>query len=491
MKVSRDLKKILDIGIALTAEKDYNRLLEIILKECMDITSSDAGTLYTADEGNLRFKIMRNSTMNTYQGGGGERIDLPPVPLAEENICAYAAIHRTMINIQDVYHSVEFNFMGPKNYDSLTGYHTKSMLVFPLVDHEEKLHGVIQLINAMDENRNIIAYGKEYEYIVYSLASQAAVTLANVRHLEEMKSMLNSMAEAFTTAIDERTPYNANHTKNVAKYAAYFMNYINRAYLAGETKLSFGENEKEQIILAARLHDIGKLTVPLGVMNKATRLGNGIKDVIERLDKILLLMKIDYLEGLLTKQQWEEEEAFLRESREFIIRLNTAPFLEESMRQKIEELRKKEYVKRNGQAIPYLTEAEKHKLSIQKGTLSEEERKIMENHVVTTSKILSMVRFGEGYDKVATLAGQHHEFLDGTGYPGHLKGEELSKGVRLLTIMDIFDSLISSDRPYKKPMPLERAISVLHEMVWEGKLDGELVNLWEGCVMERMTTQMQ
>lgn len=487
MELSEYMRKILDVGIALTAEKDYNCLLELILKESMDITACDAGTLYIVDGNVLRFKIMRNRTMNTYSGGKGEEIDLPPVPMKEENICSYTAIHKKIVNIEDVYYSTEFDFKGPKNYDKITGYHTKSMLVFPLVDHEEKLHGVIQLINAKNDNDEVIAFDRQYEYIVYSLASQASVTLANVKHIEEMKAMFNSMAEAFTTAIDERTPYNANHTKNVAKYTRFFIDYLNALYEEGKTWYHFGENEREQIILAARLHDIGKMTVPLEVMNKAQRLGSGIKDVMERLEKIRLWLKIDYLEKIITEEEWIEKTALVEESKSFVKEVNVLPFLDDDMLDRVNKLGNRQYITREGEIIPFITAEEKYNLSIRKGTLSQKERKVMENHVVTTSKILSMIRFGKEYEMVATMAGQHHEFLDGSGYPEHLKGDKLCTGVRLLTIMDIFDSLISTDRPYKKVIPKDRALSILNEMAGEGKLDGELVNLWKECILETDT----
>lgn len=488
MKITPDMAKILDIGIALTTEKDYNKLLEKILKQSMEITECDAGTLYLEEENHLRFKIMRNRTLGIYQGGDGNEITLPPVEMTEENICTYAAIHHKIINIRDVYCNKQFDFKGPRNYDKITGYHTESMLVFPLVDHENRLHGVIQLINAMRDGK-ISEFGEEDEHVVYSLSCQAAITLANVRHLEAMKKMIHSMAAAFTTAIDERTPYNANHTKNVTKYVTEFMEYANKQNHLHKTDLFFNENEMEQITLAAKLHDIGKMTVPLAVMNKASRLGSKMQNVLNRMEKIALLMRIDYLEGNLDEEFLLSKLAELRKVKAFIREVNQIPYLDDENLEKVRKIGKMQYRSANGVCIPYLTMSEEECLSIRKGTLTNKERMVMQNHVVTTNKILSEMVFGEEYSQVVALASQHHEFIDGTGYPNKLKEDELPIGTRLLTIMDIFDSLISTDRPYKKPMTLDKALSVLDEMAAQGKLDSYLVSLWRRYLKEKVSNK--
>lgn len=487
MKLTEDLKKILNLGISLTGEKNYYRLLEKILAESMDITNSDAGTLYVVtssetDDNKLKFMIMRNKTMNTYEGGEGEAIHLPDVPFEEENVCAFAAIHRKVVNIPDVNHSKEFNFIGPMRYDKMTGYHTKSMLVIPLENHENETLGVIQLINALDEEGTIIPYDKRYEYIVYSIASQAAVSLDNMNHEKEMKCLLNSMVSAFTTAIDERTPYNANHTKNVAKYTQQLIDYINKQYEIGNTPKHYDFRQREQLIMAAMLHDIGKLVTPIEIMNKTTRLGEKENSIISRFELIGAFLKIDYLEGKVSKEQYIEKKTYLEEMKQFIQKVNKASFLEEEEIIKIEQLSNYYYYKQNGEVIKYITANEKENLLIRRGTLTEKERKIMEEHVVVTARLLQQIHFGKEYKEVPKLAASHHEFLDGTGYPNHLKRGQIPKDAEILTVLDIYDSLISTDRPYKKPIPKEKAIKILEEMVKDGKLDGELVKQLKNMV---------
>lgn len=474
MELTKDLRRILDIGIALTNEKDYNLLLEKILMESMKITNSDAGTLYVNEPDGLKFMLMRNSTLGVYKGGDGEDIEMPKVAFAEGNVCAYSAIHRKIINIPDVYTSEEFNFTGPKKYDAITGYRTKSMLVVPLQDHENEIIGVIQLMNAMDSEQNVTTYRKEDEYIINSIASQAAVTLANMNHIKEIKDMLYSMVSTLTTAIDERSPFNANHSKNVAKYAGELIDYINSQYEMGKTTLHFSEERREQIVMAAMLHDIGKLVTPLEIMNKPTRLGDGLSAVLDRFDLFLAWLKIDYYEKRVTKEYCDERTAYLKEVIDTIVKINSASYVDDQLLDWIEKISKEEYTDQTGRVFPFITYDEKENLSIRKGTLTAQERQVMEQHVVITSKLLAQIHFGEHFSDVPLLAGAHHEFLDGTGYPNKLNSETMPYDARILVILDIFDSLIS-DRPYKKSMPVASAMMILKDMAAEGKIDQELV----------------
>ena len=177
----QEFRKIISIGIELTTEKDRNKLLDKILEESMDVTNCDAGTLYVLADNALKFKVMKTLSMGISQGENGEEIDLPPVPLKEENVCAYSAIHKKVINIKDVWRNDTFDFSGPKKYDAMTGYHTESLLVIPLANHEGEVIGVMQLINALDEDGQIIVFNEEYEFVILSLASQAAIAISNMR----------------------------------------------------------------------------------------------------------------------------------------------------------------------------------------------------------------------------------------------------------------------------------------------------------------------
>lgn len=475
-----DFLKIMNIGIELTTENDKNKLLAGILQKGMEITNCDAGTLYLYKENALQFKIMKTLSMGVSRGEDGEEISsMPPVPMKEDNVCAYTAIHREIINIGDVYHSETFDFSGPKRYDALTGYRTQSMLVVPLENTEGDLLGVLQMINAMDEQGKLIPFDKEYEMVIRALGSLTAIALTNIRYLNEMKLQLHSFVEAMATAIDQRTPYNGSHTRKVAEYALLLADKINEKENNGEIDQIFDEDRKEKLGLAALLHDIGKMIIPLSVMNRSTRLDREKKSVEDRFALLEAYVKIDILEGRLDKEEGERRLLDIRDALEFVERIDAAGFLPQEDIDKVQVIASMKYVTPEGKEIPFLTPEEQACLSVQKGTLTDEMRKTMEGHVEMTSRILDKVYFNSNYRNVPKWAGQHHEFLNGTGYPGHLTADDLDLESRILTVTDIYDALTATDRPYKKPMSKEKALDILYSMAEEGKVEKRLVD-WLG-----------
>ena len=470
-----DFEKIMDIGIRLSTEKDRNRLLMTILDKGMEITNCDASTLYLYENDELIFKYMRTLSMGISRGMDGEPIDLPPVPVKEENVCSYAAIHREVVNIPDVYASSRFDFSGPRQYDNLTGYCTRSQLVVPLVNNENELIGVLQLINAMDEEGNAIAFNEQYEIIIRALGSMAAIELTNLSYMEALKTQIYSFVEALTTALEERTPYNALHTRNVEKYASLLADHITQLHKEGKCDKSFEPARKEQLMLAALIHDIGKMVVPLSIMNKATRLGQELEKVEDRFSLLKVLYEVDMLRGRLTQEEYEAVIDDLTSELAFIHEIDVIDYVDDKTYEHIERLSKKQHVDEDGTVIPYLTQKEVTSLSIRSGTLTVQERKEMENHVVMTSKILEKVQFYKGFSMVPKWVGAHHEYLDGSGYPNQLKGDELDLETRLLTVVDIYDALTATDRPYKKPIPRKKAIEILKNMAEKGKVDLQLV----------------
>ncbi|MDE7130936.1 MAG: GAF domain-containing protein [Lachnospiraceae bacterium] len=471
----KDFEKIINIGIRLSTEKDRNRLLMAILKNGMEITNCDASTLYLYEDGKLVFKFMKTLSKGINRGMDKPIDDLPPVPMKEENVCSYAAIHREVVNISDVYASSRFDFSGPRQYDSLTGYRTQSQLVVPLVNNENELIGVLQLINAMDEAQNVIAFDKQYELIIRSLGAMAAIELTNLSYVEALKTQLYSFVEALTTALEERTPYNAQHTRNVERYASMLADHINDLHAKGKCEEFFESGRKEQLMLAALIHDIGKMVIPLNIMNKATRLDKEISRVDDRFTLLHALYEVDMLRGRITQEEYEQTSVQLREDLAFIHEIDTMDYVNDEAYEHIQQLAKKQHVSEDGTTLPYLTEREVSCLSIRSGTLTMEERKEMENHVVMTSKILDKVEFFKGFSMVPKWVGAHHEYLDGSGYPNQLQGDELDFETRLLTVVDIYDALAATDRPYKKPIPREKAIEILRSMAEKNKVDLRLV----------------
>lgn len=470
-----DFEKIMDIGIRLSTERDRNRLLMTILDKGMEITNCDASTLYLYENDQLTFKYMKTISKGVSRGMGGESIDLPPVPMREENVCSYAAIHQEVVNIPDVYASSQFDFSGPRQYDNLTGYCTQSQLVVPLANNENELIGVLQLINAMDEKGEVVAFDEQYEIIIRALGSMAAIELTNLSYVEALKAQIYSFVEALTTALEERTPYNALHTRNVEKYASLLADYITQLHRDGKCEESFDPERKEQLMLAALIHDIGKMVVPLSIMNKATRLDRELEKVDDRFALLRALYEIDMLRDRITKEAYEEIRDELDSELAFIHEIDVIDYVDDEAYEHIKRLAEKKHVNEDGAVLSYLTEREASCLSIRSGTLTMQERKEMENHVVMTSKILEKVQFYKGFSMVPKWVGAHHEYLDGSGYPKHLKGDELDLETRLLTVVDIYDALAATDRPYKKPIPRKKAIEILKSMAEKGKVDLRLV----------------
>ena len=480
----QDFKDILKVGIQLTVEKDDNKLLNTIVDKGMQITNCDASTLYLYEDGVLKFRIMRTLSQNVCRGVDGEPItDIPPVPFKEENVCAYTAIHRKVVNIEDVYHSEEFDFSGPKRYDAMTGFRTQSMLVIPVENNTGDLIGVLQMMNAQDAEGNVIPFDPQYEIVIRSLGSLAAIELTNIQYVQEIKEQLHSFVEAMATAIDERTPYNGSHTRKVAEYATVLAKKINEKHAKGEIEEYFDEDRLERLQLAALLHDIGKMIVPRSVMNRATRMDKDMATLEDRFALLQCYYEIDFLKGKITEEEYQEKEALLKDIVEFVHRIDNVGFLQQEDFDRVQEIATMFYEKEDGERIPYFTERERVCLSVRKGTLTDEDRKIMEGHVSMTAKILSKVHFNKSYTDVPRWAAEHHEYLDGSGYPNHISGEQLDLETRILAIADIYDALTATDRPYKPPMPKAKACAILHSMASEGKLEERLVGWLEESVM--------
>ena len=479
-----DLNKLFEIIIAFNREKDYLNLLNIILAKMMEITNADGGTLYIIEDGRLHFRIVRNISLNIFQSSR-DKINLPPIELDPENIssvCAYAALKNEIISIDDVYQNDKFNFEGPKNYDKITGYRTCSMLAMPMtatVEDTIDVIGVIQLINAKDETTGeIIPFRNIYNPpVLPALSNIAANTLSNLLHEKETKDLLYSFVRVMTQAIDERSPYNSNHTHNVAEYCDRFAEYLNTIYPISH-KYYFSANRKEQLTLAAFLHDIGKIITPLNIMDKADRLGEQLEIVRYKLEIKKYQIENEFLSKKITKEEYEVETSEFQAACELIEQTNTAGFLTDDKLKQIKQLEKLKYIDASGKATPVLTLNNIESLSIIKGTLTDGERLIMQEHVSLTDRLLANIMFKKQYKDVQAWAKGHHEFIDGTGYPDGLRDEQVTAEMCILTIIDIYDALTAKDRPYRKAIPSEKALDILSSMVSEGKLNKELVGLF-------------
>ncbi len=470
--LDKRMKKVFETFIATASEKNRDVLLEKLLSDALEIANCDAGTLYLLNDNKLDFYAVITKSMGIKKIGENDLNIFPSVKMDLSSACAYCVIKNEVVNIADVYCSSVFDFSGPKNYDKVTNYKTKSMIVIPMKNNKDEHIGVMQLLNAQDENGNIISFSEDVATILSAIASQAAIRLTNMNYTLEVKKLMESIVETIAEVIYLRTPYNVSHTHNMARYATNFMKWLNEHQEFG---MYFSDDDKELFLMSVWLHDIGKLITPLEIMDKATRLSAKFERVMTRLDIISLTIKYRCLKNGIDPTKEIQE---LENVRDFINYINNVSYLNEENSVKVLELSKKTYEDENGKILPWFTEDEIADLSIVRGTLTLEERVVMQNHVKYTEQILNKMNFNNEFKNVPKWANSHHEYLNGTGYPNNLTADDLDIQTRLLTIIDVFDGLSANDRPYKKATPIDKTFEIMNEMVNEGKLDGRLLSLY-------------
>lgn len=307
--------------------------------------------------------------------------------------------------------------------------------------------------------------------VISDHTEMADLFIRNKRLASQVINLMNSFVEVMVTAIEEKTPYNANHTKKMAGYAQKYLDWLKQNPI---DDAPVSENPAP-FIMSVWLHDIGKLIVPQEVMDKPTRLGGMLKDIQHRIETARLMQKIEQLSGAASEETTAEKLRELDAAEELILSANTAGFLDENRIQQLKAAAEIECLAADGSRLPLLNAAELEAVTVVRGTLTADERKTIESHVSLTAKLLSKMEFRGEYANVPLWAGGHHELIDGSGYPEHLRGKEIPWQTRLLTIIDIYDALTAEDRPYKPPMPPEKAFAILRDMAANGKLDSQIL----------------
>jgi HD-GYP domain-containing protein (c-di-GMP phosphodiesterase class II) len=493
------IEHLTKIGVALSAERDLTRLLELIIDEARNLTSADGGTLYVlSDDGQfLDFAIVQNKTLGVRMGGTGGKINWPPVKLTDAqnnrnlvNVSAYAALTGEVVNITDVYNAAGFNFEGTRQFDARTGYRSKSMLVVPMRNHEHEIIGVLQLLNAMDEGTNeVIAFSRESQMITESFASQAAVALSQNRLIQDLENLLESFVKIIALAVDEKSPYTGGHIRRVADITMAIAEKINKADEGHFSQVQFNEDQMKELRFAAWLHDLGKITTPEYVVDKATKLETIFDrmelvrtrgEIILRDHKRTSLKKCSEADQEVNSSQ-NDEEIFacqFREDMKFLADVNTGAIsLGRDEIARLQEIGARKLI-RDGQTESFLTEDELQNLCVYRGTLTDKERDIVNNHAAVTHKLLSQLPFPKKLKDVPDYAACHHEKLDGSGYPRGLREDEISLQARILALADIFEALTAKDRPYKRANTISEAISILSGMVKARHIDGNLFKLF-------------
>ena len=482
------LEEIMKINLALTSQHNKDKLLEDILTLTRKLTNADAGTLYikSEDEKNLKFNVIQNDSLNIKMGGTNKLPNWNDLPIYLEDgslnnkmVAVVCANEKRIINISNVYKTTKYKFEGTKEFDKKTKYFSKSMLVIPLINHENEVIGVLQLINKI-KNKEIISFDRFDEKVIISLASQAAMALTNMQLIKSLEDFINAFVTTIAKAIDTKSPYTSDHIQKVEKIALLLAEAINEDTSIYKD-IKYTENDYKQIALAAWMHDIGKISMPEHIIDKATKLEK-IFDRIDLIEQRFELIKknkeIEYLKNLISKKSFENEIKELNQNIEFIKRINLGgEFMLDEDILKLKNLSFKTYIN-NDEELPYLTNDEVYNLSIRKGTLTKEEIQIIKNHAQLSLDMISELPFPKRYKDVLNIACNHHEKLNGSGYPRGLSEKQISLEDRIMILADIFEALTASERPYKEAMKLSMVKKILNDMSLRGELDKDLIEFF-------------
>ncbi|HSA90006.1 MAG TPA: HD domain-containing phosphohydrolase [Burkholderiales bacterium] len=479
------------IGASLSAERDIERLLELILAAAKSITGADGGTLYrVAEDKTLRFEIVRTSSLKYYLGGtSGNPVPFYPIQLYRDGspnhsmVAAYAALTGKTVNIADAYTAEGFDFSGTRAFDSKTGYRSKSFLTVPMRNHEHEIIGVLQLINAQDpETGAIVPFSDSDQRLAESLASQAAIALTNRMLINQLEQLFESFINLINSAIDEKSPYTGGHCQRVPVLTMMLAEAVNETREGPLAGFQMTQKDRYELKIAGLLHDCGKVTTPVHVVDKATKLET-IYDRIHLIDTRFEILKRDLelqsLRNEISEQKLRQRLRELEDDRRFLHACNIgSERMSDDDVARVRRIAAYRWRDMAGHEASFLSEDEVKNLTIRAGTLTEDERKIINHHIVATIKMLEALPWPKHLTNVPEYAGGHHERMDGKGYPRGLTREQMSVQARCMGIADIFEALTARDRPYKKGKTLSESLQILGRMKLNHHIDPDLFDIF-------------
>lgn len=480
------------IGVALSSERDIGSLLERILEAARDFSDADGGTLYKVTDDTLEFKVLRNDTLGYYKGGKrGTPMDFAPLPLRAADgsgnhslVAVHAALTGRTVNIADAYAAEGYDFSGTRALDRSTGYRSQSFLTVPMKDHSGAVIGVLQLINAKLPDGTVGTFSADEQRLVESLASQAAIALSNRQLLDQQEELFEALINLINTAIDEKSPYTGGHCERVPVLTMLLADAATRTGSGPLAGFRMSAADRYELKIAGLLHDCGKITTPVHVVDKATKL-HTLFDRIELIDTRFEVRlrdaEIAHLKGEIDAAEFAQRVRQLDADRTLVRRANTGgEGMDDAQIAALARIAGERWCPHAGASQPFLSADELENLSIRRGTLTRAERDIIDHHIVMTIRMLEALPWPPHLARVPEYAGGHHERMDGRGYPNRLTREQMSIPARVMGIADIFEALTARDRPYKPGKTLSESLSILGRMKLDGHIDPDLFDIFVG-----------
>ncbi len=494
-KVTQQLDELINIGLAVSAETDVAKVLDNIVRGAKAIAHADGSTLFLLKDDALHMEIVQSSSLNLSLGGvSGNPMKMSSVPLylpdGTKNLSNVAScVYHTnnTINIADAYNDQQFDFSGTKKFDQQNNYYSKSFLAVPMRNHEGDTVGVLELINALDaDTHDIIAFSDFAQRYTETLASLAATVLTKQQLTNDLEQMFETLIQLIATAIDEASPYTGGHCRRLPELTMLIAEAAHNTDHGYLKDFVMSERDRYELKIAGWLHDCGKITTPIYVIDKATKLET-IYDRIQLVDERFEILRRDAEINLLKRsmaqpelaqtfaEEYQQQLAQLADDQAFLHKVNKGgEFMHPEDQQRVRDLAQRQIHTPDGGTRNFLSDNEIYNLSIARGTLNNEERQVINQHISSTINMLAKIPFPKHLKNVPEYACGHHERMDGKGYPRGLTREQMSIQARAMAIADIFEALTAKDRPYKAPKKLSEALAILAKMKDEQHIDPDL-----------------
>jgi len=511
-----ELGELIEIARALTTEREIDKLLDLILEKARFICAADAGSMYVVDGDDpvlarrqLHFKLSQNDSVSFDSREF-------TMPISTRSMAGYVALEQKTLRIDDVYDMPAGSPFGfDRSFDQKVGYRTRSMLVTPLITSKGEVIGVLQLINKKREpkqkllapedfERGVVPFDERSEQLVATLAAQAGIALENAILYQEIRKIFEGFVKASVDAIEARDPTTSGHSRRVADLTVNLAAAVERTDTGPYREVRWQREDLREIEYASVLHDFGKIGVREHVLVKAKKLfPHEVGSIQQRFEFVIRTLEVEILQRKMQAmtrgassaelaaldRELAEKRAEIEDAWQIVEQANEPSLLAAGNFQRIEELGRQSYVRLSGEMSTLLSADEVKALSVMRGSLTAEEFDEIRSHVSHTYRFLSQIPWGKTFSRVAIIAGSHHERLNGTGYPNRLRAEEIPLQSKMMSISDIFDALTASDRPYKRAVPVQKALDILGFEVKDNHVDGELVRIfteakvWEGVMI--------